>query len=88
MSDINYDSEDLLKNRYKVIESLAEDLSGTIYLARDIASEEDCIVKEIKEDVDDTIEPALVNEFTTTVKNMESIESKTGFFQSAGFFCP
>ncbi len=86
MSDINYDSEDLLKNRYKVIESLAEDLSGTIYLARDTASEEDCIVKEIKEDVDDTIEPALVNEFTTTVKNMESIESKPDSSKVLDFF--
>ena len=86
MSDINYDSEDLLKNRYKVIEALDNDLSGTIYLARDTASEEDCIVKEIKEDVDDTIEPALLNEFTSTVKNMESIESKPDSSKVLDFF--
>jgi len=86
MSDINYDSEDLLKNRYKVLEALEDDLTGTIYLARDTASEEDCIVKEIKEDVDDTIEHTLLNEFTTTVKNMESIESKPDSSKVLDFF--
>jgi serine/threonine protein kinase len=86
MPDHNYNSDDLLKNRYKVLESLAEDLTGTIYLARDTDSEEDCILKEMKEDIDDTIEHTLLNEFTTTVKNMESIESKPDSSKMLDFF--
>ena len=86
MSQDNTISGTLLKDKYRVMESLAEDITGTIYLVKDTKTEDEYILKEINDTVDKSVQETVLSEFTTTVNRAEGIEKKDGAPKVVDFF--